>query len=51
MLDAPDDVWYRPYEHATAVEDAMRAYLDWELALVGQLNRDATIDFPDVAPA
>ena len=40
-----DDVWYRPYERTDAVEDAMKAYLSWEVALVEQIKRDRTTRF------
>ena len=40
MLDDTDDVYYLPYDHADRVEQAMRAYLTWEVALVGQLERE-----------
>ena len=40
-----DDVWYRPYERTDAVEDAMKAYLSWEVALVEQIKRDKTTRF------
>ena len=43
---ATDDVWYKPYENENAVEDRMREYLTWEVALVEQIERDATISFP-----
>lgn len=40
MLDAPDDVWYRPYERLQGGQDAMREYLSWELELVAQIERE-----------
>lgn len=42
-----DDVWYKPYdhEHETDYEKHARAYLEWEVALVEQIRRDATIRF------
>jgi rhodanese-related sulfurtransferase len=40
-----DDVWYKPYEHRGAQEKFMRDYLTWEVALVEQIERDATTQF------
>ena len=40
-----NDVWLRPYDRGTRVEDAMQAYLDWEIDLVAQLARDGTARF------
>jgi rhodanese-related sulfurtransferase len=45
MLDADDDVWYRAYDRQTGVEDAMRDYLDWEVALIKQIEREGAIGF------
>ncbi|MBW1699508.1 MAG: thiosulfate sulfurtransferase [Deltaproteobacteria bacterium] len=39
------DVWYKPYESKDAAEKAMKAYLDWEVALIDQIRRDDTIPF------
>ncbi|MFV0526293.1 MAG: rhodanese-like domain-containing protein [Acidimicrobiales bacterium] len=44
---SPDDRWYKPYEHAGAVADAMQGYLDWEVALVAQVAADPLVTFPD----
>lgn len=43
-----NDVWYKPYDHDddAAVEQHMRDYLTWEIALVDQLDRDPTVSFP-----
>jgi rhodanese-related sulfurtransferase len=41
----PDDVWYKPYDHAQDHEKHARAYLSWEVALVEQIKRDPTIRF------
>ena len=41
----PDDVSYKPYDHATEYQKHARAYLDWEVALVDQIKRDPTIRF------
>ena len=40
-----NDVWLRPYDRGTGVEDAMQAYLTWEIDLVAQLARDRTARF------
>ncbi|MDH3376920.1 MAG: rhodanese-like domain-containing protein [Gammaproteobacteria bacterium] len=42
---ATDDVWYKPYEHREAVADRMQEYLDWEVALVEQVEADGTMRF------
>jgi rhodanese-related sulfurtransferase len=46
---APTDVWRNPFvanrEEGGTVEDAMRAYLSWEVDLVDQLRRDDTTRF------
>ncbi len=41
----PADVWYKPYERRDAVEEAMQAYLDWELGLVAQVEKDGCVTF------
>ena len=41
-----NDVWYKPYDHeGDVVEQHMRDYLTWEIALVEQLDRDPTVNF------
>lgn len=40
-----NDVWYKPYDHASDYEKHARAYLNWEVALVDQIRRDPTIRF------
>jgi hypothetical protein len=45
MLDDTDDVYYLPYDHPDRVEQAMRDYLTWEVALVEQLARER-VAFP-----
>lgn len=40
-----DDVWYKPYDHASDYEKHARDYLDWEVALVEQIRRDPTVRF------
>ena len=42
-----NDVWYKPYDHGDDVAaQHMRDYLTWEVALLAQLDRDATVSFP-----
>ena len=41
----PEDVWYKPYDKVASIEDHMRAYLSWEIALVEQLERDPDLVF------
>lgn len=47
--DPPDeacvDAWLRPYDRNHGVEEAMRAYLSWEVELVHQVERDGTAAF------
>ena len=45
MATAPDDVWLRPYERDGDPTQAMKAYLEWELALVRQIEADGTARF------
>ena len=45
MADPADDIWLRPYEKEWGVEQAMRDYLTWEVALVEQIERDGTARF------
>ncbi|SVC67740.1 uncharacterized protein METZ01_LOCUS320594, partial [marine metagenome] len=40
-----EDVWYRPYDRTDGIEEAMQAYLTWEVALVEQVERDGTTRF------
>ena len=40
-----DDVWYKPYDHPDAAQRRMQDYLDWEVALVEQMERDGTLAF------
>ncbi len=46
-LSPIEDLYYRPYDRDHGVEQAMKAYLDWEIALVEQLERDRTLVFPN----
>ena len=43
--DATIDVWYRPYDRQAGVEQAMKGYLDWEVDLVAQVERDGDPGF------
>jgi rhodanese-related sulfurtransferase len=45
MASEPDDVYLRPYDHDTRVEDAMHEYLSWEVDLIKQIERDGTTRF------
>ncbi|MCA0304848.1 MAG: thiosulfate sulfurtransferase [Proteobacteria bacterium] len=45
MADPPTDVWYRPYDFKDNVEAAMRQYLEWEVDLVPQVERDGDARF------
>lgn len=54
MTDAAspvEDAYYRPYDRAGGVEQAMQAYLDWEIALIEQIERDRTLTFPEFSAA
>jgi rhodanese-related sulfurtransferase len=39
------DVYLRPYDRNAGVEEAMRAYLAWEIDLVREIARDGTVHF------
>ena len=41
----PQDVWYKPYDEVSSIEEHMRAYLTWEVALVEQMERDPDLVF------
>ncbi len=45
MTGEPDDVFFKPYDNTDGIEKAMQAYLDWEVALVEQMERDGTLTF------
>jgi len=46
LASANDDVWYKPYDHDDDdPEKHMRAYLEWEVDLVRQIERDGTTNF------
>ena len=46
-----EDVWYKPYQQTDAIEEAMHAYLTWEIALVEQIERDGTTRFRHFHPS
>lgn len=46
-LHPEEDVYHRPYDRDSGVEAAMRAYLDWEVALTEQIEHDGTLRFPE----
>ncbi len=39
------DFYLRPYDRNSGVEEAMNAYLTWEIDLANEIRRDATISF------
>jgi rhodanese-related sulfurtransferase len=45
LTTEPNDIWYKPYEQASSVRDAMQGYLDWEVNLVAQIKRDGDANF------
>jgi rhodanese-related sulfurtransferase len=45
FLTATEDIWYRPYDRNSGVEQAMQQYLTWEVNLLGQLEREAYVRF------
>lgn len=47
VLHTDEDVYHRPYDRDSGVETAMQAYLDWEVALTEQIERDGTLRFPE----
>lgn len=49
-LTTVDDVWYRPYDRESGVENAMREYLSWETGLLDRVLADTTVPFryPDI---
>lgn len=50
LLGPHDDVQYKPYDNERDVEAAMRAYLNWETALVAQIERDGDARFRAFPP-
>ena len=45
MADDPIDAWLRPYDRVKSQAEAMNDYIAWELGLVAQVERDATVHF------
>jgi rhodanese-related sulfurtransferase/predicted metal-dependent enzyme (double-stranded beta helix superfamily) len=45
LAAATDDVYYKPYDRQAQIEQAMQDYLDWEVALVEQVKREAYLSF------
>ncbi|MGB5080877.1 MAG: rhodanese-like domain-containing protein, partial [Burkholderiales bacterium] len=45
LAGAADDIYYRPYDGRSQIEQAMKDYLDWETALVDQLAREPYLKF------
>lgn len=45
-LSAEEDVFHKPYD-LTLDKAAMQRYLDWEVALVPQVEREGTLTFPE----
>ena len=51
MLEPPEDVYYKPYDHKAQIEAAMQDYLQWEVALLEQIRRDPDCRFRDFPKA
>ncbi|QRF62141.1 rhodanese-like domain-containing protein [Variovorax paradoxus] len=53
VLTGDDDHWYSPYAHAdlAARNAGFQQYLDWEIGLVAQLEREGDVGIRLVAPA
>jgi rhodanese-related sulfurtransferase/predicted metal-dependent enzyme (double-stranded beta helix superfamily) len=45
LWELTDDVYYKPYDRKSQVEQAMRDYLDWEVALMEKIARDSDVRF------
>ncbi len=45
-----DDIYERPYDREKGIEEAMNLYLDWEIELIHQIERDGTLNLPEFAP-
>ena len=45
LEEQPADAFLRPYDRDRGVEEAMQSYLDWEIALIDQMERDGTLCF------
>ena len=44
-IHTPDDVWVPPTEGKVNAQEAMQQYLDWEVGLVEQVNREGLVTF------
>jgi rhodanese-related sulfurtransferase/predicted metal-dependent enzyme (double-stranded beta helix superfamily) len=42
---AADDLYYRPYDGKSQIEQAMKDYLSWETALLAQIEREPYLKF------
>ncbi len=47
MWEPNEDVYYKPYDRKSQVEQAMQDYLDWEVALMDKIGRDTDVRFVD----
>jgi len=45
LASTTDDIYYRPYDGKSQIEQAMKDYLDWEVALVEQLRSEPYLAF------
>ena len=45
LASATDDIYYRPYDGQSQVEQAMKDYLGWEVALAEQIRREPYLTF------
>jgi len=45
LASATDDVYYRPYDGKSQIEQAMKDYLDWEVGLAEQIRREPYLTF------
>jgi len=45
LASATDDVYYRPYDGKSQIEQAMKDYLDWEVALAEQIRQEPYLTF------
>ena len=45
LASTTDDIYYRPYDGKSQIEQAMKDYLDWEVALVEQIRREPYLAF------
>ncbi|WP_169567411.1 rhodanese-like domain-containing protein [Sneathiella limimaris] len=45
QLSPPEDAWYKPYDNKEKIRERMLEYLEWEVGLISQIERDATANF------